>query len=164
MSTTVSNTIERELDVNVPPAEAWPALVEPDLVGQWFGRPSQRLQAGAEVTLRFEMDSGVHEGRALVTDVEEGSYVAFSWLPGMPAQWEGVLDTTLPLAELPTTRVEFRLEPVGDGSSSRITVVESGFAELPAEVAAKILAGNEGGWEYCFSQLAKVLDASAVTG
>ena len=45
----------------------------------------------------------------------------------------------------PQTRVEFRLEPDGEGTA--LTVTESGFDSIPAERRDEALRMNTGGWE-----------------
>jgi hypothetical protein len=45
----------------------------------------------------------------------------------------------------PMTLVEFRLEEVAEGT--RLTVVESGFDQIPAGRRAEALKMDAGGWE-----------------
>lgn len=45
----------------------------------------------------------------------------------------------------PSTRVEFRLEPSGSGTS--LTVTETGFSKLPADRLSEALRMNTRGWE-----------------
>jgi hypothetical protein len=54
--------------------------------------------------------------------------------------------------------VEFTLEP--DGAGTRLTVVESGFAQLPEEAHSKAFNGNTEGWASELGELVSYLDAA----
>jgi uncharacterized protein YndB with AHSA1/START domain len=54
--------------------------------------------------------------------------------------------------------VEFTLEPVGAGT--RLTVVESGFAQLADDAYAKAYHGNTEGWANELGELVAYLDAA----
>jgi hypothetical protein len=56
------------------------------------------------------------------------------------------------------TYVEFTLEPAGPGT--RLTVVETGFAQLPEEEYRVAYDGNAGGWASELGELASYLDAA----
>jgi uncharacterized protein YndB with AHSA1/START domain len=63
---------------------------------------------------------------------------AFTWHPY-------AVDPGKDFSAEPPTRVEFRLEPAGQGTE--LTVVESGFYSIPAERRQEALRMNTGGWE-----------------
>ena len=74
-----------------------------------------------------------------------------------------VLGFTWPIYGLPEdhprrTYVEFTLEP--DGAGTRLTVVESGFAQLPEDARGKAYDGNADGWARELAGLAGYLDAA----
>ena len=56
------------------------------------------------------------------------------------------------------TYVEFTLEPAGAGT--RLTVVETGFAQLPEDVHRKAFEDNTEGWASELGELASYLDAA----
>jgi hypothetical protein len=56
------------------------------------------------------------------------------------------------------TYVEFTLEPAGSGT--RLTVTESGFAQLPADAHRKAYDGNTQGWASELGELVKHLAAA----
>ncbi len=56
------------------------------------------------------------------------------------------------------TYVEFTLEPVGAGT--RLTVVETGFAQLPDDAYGKAFDGNTEGWASELGELVAYLDAA----
>ena len=57
------------------------------------------------------------------------------------------------------TAVEFTLEPTGAGT--RLTVIESGFAQLPEDSHRKAFDGNTEGWASELGELVEYLDATA---
>jgi uncharacterized protein YndB with AHSA1/START domain len=56
------------------------------------------------------------------------------------------------------TYVEFKLEPIGTGT--RLTVVESGFAQLPEDAYRAAYDGNSRGWASELGELVDYLDAA----
>ena len=74
-----------------------------------------------------------------------------------------VFGFTWQLGELPAddprrTYVEFTLEQAGAGT--RLTVVETGFAQLPADLYDKVYDGHTEGWARELGELADHLDAA----
>ena len=57
------------------------------------------------------------------------------------------------------TYVEFTLAPTGSGT--RLTVIESGFAQLPEDSYRKAFDGNTDGWASELGELVEYLDANA---
>ena len=81
-----------------------------------------------------------------VERVEEPTVFGFTWgIYGLPAD------------DPRRTYVEFTLEPVGPGT--RLTVVETGFAQLPEDVYRKAYDGNADGWAKELGELVAYLDA-----
>ena len=64
----------------------------------------------------------------------------------------------LPADDPRRTYVEFTLEPVGAGT--RLTVVESGFAQLPADAHGKAYGGNTEGWAHELGELVEYLNGA----
>ena len=54
--------------------------------------------------------------------------------------------------------MEFTLEPVGAGT--RLTVVETGFAQLTDDAHGKAFGGNTNGWQSELDELVAYLDAA----
>ena len=138
--------IERTLELAHPPARVWAALTTAEGLGTWFGnaatidlRPGGAAQlswtTGDKATLRIER-------------VEEPLVFGFTWgINGLPDD------------DPRRTYVELTLEPTGTGT--RLTVVESGFAQLPEGVHGKAFDGNTEGWASELGELVEYLDASA---
>ena len=82
-----------------------------------------------------------------VERVEEPRVFGFTWhIYGLPED------------DPRRTYVEFTLEP--DGPGTRLTVVESGFAQLPEDAYRKAYDGNSQGWVSELGELAAYLDAA----
>src|SRR5246127_1010867 len=137
--------IERTVELAHPPAKVWAALTTAEGLGAWFGneatidlrpRGSARLRwaGGRAVDLRGE-------------GVEEPTVFGFTWpIYGLPED------------DPRRTYVEFTLESAGAGT--RLTVAESGFAQLPEDVYRKAYDGNTEGWAKELGELAAYLDAA----
>ena len=137
--------IERTVELAHPPGVVWSALTTAEGLGAWFGDEATiDLRPGGAATMRFT--SG-YVADMRVERVEEPTVFGFTWQ----------------LHELPRddprrTYVEFTLEPAGAGT--RLTVVESGFAQLPDDVYHKAFDANAGGWAKELGELAAYLDAA----
>ena len=62
---------------------------------------------------------------------------SFTWHPY-------AVDLQRDYSKEPSTLVEFRLEPKGDGTL--LTLTESGFSKLPADRRLEAFRMNDGGW------------------
>jgi uncharacterized protein YndB with AHSA1/START domain len=80
----------------------------------------------------------------VVERIEPEHLFSYRWHPY-------AVDDAVDYSAEPMTLVEFRLEEVPDGT--RLTVVESGFDQIPAARRAEALKMNTGGWE---EQLANI--------
>jgi uncharacterized protein YndB with AHSA1/START domain len=95
----------------------------------------------------MKWDSG-HVADKRVERVEEPAAFGFTWhIYGLPED------------DPRRTYVEFTLEQAGAGT--RLTVVESGFAQLPPDAYRTAYDGNTGGWASELGELAGYLDAAA---
>jgi uncharacterized protein YndB with AHSA1/START domain len=137
--------IERTLDIAHPPAAVWAALTTAEGLGTWFGNEATiELRPGGAA--RMKWDHG-HVANMRVERVEEPSVFGFTWhIYGLPED------------DPRRTYVEFTLEPVGAGT--RLTVVESGFAQLPEDAYVKSYEGNTEGWAAELGELVHYLDAA----
>lgn len=138
--------IERTIEIAHPPAKVWAALTTAEGLSAWFGNEAGiDLRPGGSAWMKWE---GGHAADMRVERVEEPTVFGFTWH----------------MAELPEddprrTYVEFTLEPVGTGT--RLTVVETGFAQLPDEVYRKEYGGHTEGWARELGELVDYLDAAA---
>src|SRR5690242_12600737 len=137
--------IERTVDVAHPPEKVWAALTTAEGLSSWFGQKvTIDLRVGGAATMSWT-DGPTVEMR--VERLEEPTVFGYTWqIPGLPKD------------DPRRTYVEFTLEPVGSGT--RLTVVESGFAQLPADVYEAAIDGNTKGWASELGELVSYLDGA----
>lgn len=138
--------IERTVEIAHPPARVWAALTTAEGLSSWFGQQATiDLRPGGSASMKW--DSG-HTADMRVERVEEPTVFGFTWhIYGLPEE------------DPRRTYVEFRLEPTAAGT--RLTVVESGFAQLPEDAYHTAYDGNIRGWASELGELADYLDAAA---
>src|SRR6202042_3790299 len=123
--------IERTMELAHPLASVWAALTTAEGLAAWLGE-------GADVDLRpggaarMTWASG-YSVEMRVERVEEPTVFGFTW------QIE-----ELPDDDPRRTYVEFTLEPAGAGT--RLTVVETGVAQLGEDAHHTAYDGNAKGW------------------
>ena len=138
--------IERTVEIAHPPAKVWAALTTAEGLGAWFGEEATiDLRPGGAARMRWASGFTVD---MRVERVEEPAVFGFTWQLGE-------LDQDDPRR----TYVEFTLEPAGAGT--RLTVVETGFAQLPADACRKAYDSHAEGWASELGELAGYLDAAA---
>jgi uncharacterized protein YndB with AHSA1/START domain len=137
--------IERTVQVAHPPAKVWAALTTAEGLGSWFGdKATIDLRPGGSASMTW--DHGL-TAEMRVERVEEPTVFAFTWhIYGLPDD------------DPRRTYVEFTLEAVGQGT--RLTVVESGFAQLPDDAYRKAYESNTDGWASELGELVDYLDAA----
>jgi uncharacterized protein YndB with AHSA1/START domain len=137
--------IERTVELAHPLGQVWAALTTAEGLGAWFGNEATiDLRPGGAARMRWNEQGFTAEMR--VERVEEPTVFGFTWqISGLPAD------------DPRRTYVEFTLEPAGSGT--RLTVVESGFAQLPEDVYRKAYDGNTEGWASELGELVAYLDA-----
>ena len=137
--------IERTVDIAHSPAKVWAALTTPDGLGGWFGHKATiDLRPGGSAQMTW--DTG-DRAEMRIERVEEPTVFGYTWhIYGLPEE------------DPRRTYVEFTLEPDGDGT--RLTVVESGFAQLPDDAYEKAYGGNTQGWASELGELVEYLDAA----
>ncbi|MFJ8865670.1 SRPBCC domain-containing protein [Streptomyces sp. NPDC102473] len=127
--------IERETLIAASPERVWSLVTQPGFwVAEEASLPGTVAEEGA-TTVAKNAEYGAFP--VFVVKVEPVTYVAYRWASAFPG--EGLEDGN-------STLVEFTLTPEGD--STRLRVVESGFAALagPEELRAKAHEDNTGGW------------------
>jgi uncharacterized protein YndB with AHSA1/START domain len=138
--------IERTVELAHPPAKVWAALTTAEGLRAWFGQ-----EAGIDLrpggTAWMTWDHG-HRAEMRVERVEEPTVFGYTWhIYGLPED------------DPRRTYVEFTLEPAGAGT--RLTVVESGFAQLSEDAYHEAYDGNTKGWASELGELSGYLDAAA---
>lgn len=144
----MQDTIERSVTIPAGIEAVWSALTTREGIRSWFGDIVEiDLKPGGEASFGWsEYGETVH---AIVQDVDPPTRFSYRWV----AVNTDRVDTG------PSTLVEFTLST--DGSSTEVTVVESGFAALPSDIAEKCLADNTSGWKAEMQDLVDYLSAAA---
>ncbi len=137
--------IERTVELAHPPATVWTALTTADGLAAWFGDEATiDLRPGGAAWMRFGTEASAH---MRVERIEEPRVFGFTWhIYGLPD------------GDPRRTYVEFTLEPAGAGT--RLTVVETGFAQLSGSEYETAYGGNTKGWAHELGELASYLDAA----
>ncbi|RSN22002.1 ATPase [Streptomyces sp. WAC 05977] len=137
--------IERTVEIAHPPEKVWAALTTAEGLGTWFGnQASIDLRPGGAAEMKW--DEG-HQAKMRVERVEEPEVFGFTWhIYGLPDE------------DPRRTYVEFTLVPNGGGT--RLTVVESGFSQLPDDAHQVAFEGNTKGWAAELGELIEYLDAA----
>lgn len=137
--------IERIVEIAHPPAKVWAALTTAEGLGTWFGDAATiDLRPGGEAQMTWTSGD---KASIRIERVEEPAVFGFTW---------GIYG--LPDDDPRRTYVEFTLAPTGSGT--RLTVIESGFAQLPEDSYRKAYGGNSDGWANELGELVQYLDAS----
>jgi uncharacterized protein YndB with AHSA1/START domain len=138
--------IERTVEIAQPPAEVWAALTTAEGLSAWFGNEATiDLRPGGSASMRWDSENTAD---MRVERVEEPAVFGFTWhIYGLPDD------------DPRRTYVEFTLEQAGIGT--RLTVVESGFAQLPDDAHHTAYDGNARGWVSELGELIDYLDAAA---
>jgi uncharacterized protein YndB with AHSA1/START domain len=138
--------IERTISVAHPPQKVWDALTSAEGLGTWFGhRATIDLRVGGLAQVTWD-NGGSHELR--IERLEKPH--VFGWTWGIYGLADG---------DPRRTYVEFTLEPENGGT--RLTVVETGFAQLPDDEHRVAYGGNAEGWHRELDELAEYLDERA---
>jgi uncharacterized protein YndB with AHSA1/START domain len=137
--------IERTIEIAQPPAKVWAALTTAEALGSWFGQQATiDLRPGGSAQMSF--DNG-HTAHIRVERVEEPTVFGYTWhIYGLPHD------------DPRRTYVEFTLEPAGAGT--RLTVAETGFAQLSQDAYSTAFDGNTQGWAAQLDNLTRYLDAA----
>jgi uncharacterized protein YndB with AHSA1/START domain len=127
----------------------WEALTSVEGLGGWFGnRATVDLRPSGTAYDEWDQDGNSFKVALTIVVVEPPARFAWTWgIQGLP--------TTDPRL----TYVEFTLATSGGGT--RLTVVESGFAQVPDELLDTAYHGNVEGWRKELAELAGYLDAAA---
>ncbi len=137
--------IERTVELAAPPEKVWAALTTAEGLAAWFGDEAAiDPRPGGSAWMKWNEG---HTAQMRVERVEEPRVFGFTWhIFGLPDD------------DPRRTYVEFTLEPADGGT--RLTVVESGFAQLSAEAFHEAFDGNTRGWASELAELGAYLDAA----
>ncbi len=139
MKTTDTDRIEKRVLLRAPRSRVWRAIADAEEFGTWFRvKLEGPFVQGAAVRGRVTYPGYEHVTMELVVEgIEPERYFAYRWHPN-------AVDPRADYSSEPTTLVEFRLEDVDGGTL--LTIVESGFEQIPLSRRAQAFRANEQGW------------------
>jgi uncharacterized protein YndB with AHSA1/START domain len=135
----VNNKIEKKIELNAPVARVWRALTDHREFGEWFRVALESpFVVGQTTRGRITLPGYKHlVWEAVVQKMEPERLFSFTWHPY-------AVDPAVDYSSEPPTLVEFHLEKTATGTL--LTVIESGFEDLPAYRRAQAFRMNDGGW------------------
>ena len=136
MTPITENEIRKEMMLKASVDKVWDALTTHDGWTGWFSYGVKgEFAEGNTLTLDF---GPYGECFAIVETMNPKTEFAYKWHPG-----EDCPIDKYPLSEMTTVR--FTLEPVDEGT--KLTLVESGFGNLPESRRLSAFSANNGGWD-----------------
>ena len=135
-----TDRIEREIIIGAPQDRVWAALTEPGHLSRWFGDSAELdLTPGGTAAFGWSEYEATHH--AVIELVEPPGFLSYRWArPAGAAVSSGN-----------STVVAFTLTEARPGST-RLTVVETGFASLGADQDTAVRENIEG-WRRELSEL-----------
>jgi uncharacterized protein YndB with AHSA1/START domain len=134
-----TDRIEKKVVLRAPRARVWRAIASAEEFGSWFGVKLQgKFEPGKEMTGQITMKG--YEDRTMtitIVTIEPERLFSYRWHPY-------AIDPKLDYSSEPMTLVEMRLEDVA--GETQLTIVETGFDQIPIARRAEAFRMNDGGW------------------
>jgi uncharacterized protein YndB with AHSA1/START domain len=142
MSTTGESTdrIEKKIVLRAPRAKVWKALADAPQFGSWFGVDLKGTSFAPGARVRGKVTHPGYEHLTwdvVIERMEAERLLSWRWHPA-------AVDAKADYSREPTTLVVFELKDVPGGTL--LTVVESGFDQLPPARRAEAWRMNDQGW------------------
>jgi uncharacterized protein YndB with AHSA1/START domain len=137
---TDTNRIEKQITLKAARARVWRALTDAGEFGAWFGVKLQGpFAVGRSVQGQITHPGYEHLTMELtVVQMEAERLFSYRWHPY-------AIDPTIDYSVEPTTLVEFLLDDA-PGRGTTLTIVESGFEQIPPARRQEAFRMNDGGW------------------
>jgi len=135
-----TDRIEREILLKAPRSRVWRALSNAEEFGDWFGvaLKGKAFVAGQRVQGQITYPGYEHVVFDVFIDrVEPERLLSWRWHPA-------AVESSIDYSKEPTTLVVFELKEVEGGTL--LSVVESGFDNVPASRRLEAFRMNSGGW------------------
>ena len=132
--------IEQKVVIDAPLTKVWDAIIDYKKFGQWFRcKLDQPFEEGKRSTGMITFPGAEHvKWEAKVLTIKQEKSIEFSW----PCYIE---DESIDLSKGAWLHGKFELEPTATGTL--LTIIESGFEQLPSTIAEKAIQQNKQGWE-----------------
>jgi uncharacterized protein YndB with AHSA1/START domain len=137
-----TDRIERSVVINAPRERVWRAISNAEQFGTWFGADlaGQVFAPGQRARGRITYPGYEHIFfEAVVERMEPPELFSCRWHPY-------AVDPAVDYSQEEPTLVTFTLRDA-PGNATLLTVVESGFDQLPPERRLEAFRMNSGGWE-----------------
>ncbi len=148
---TTTDRIEKKILLRASKERVWRALTDSREFGAWF-RVNLEGQFAVGQRIRGKITYPGYEHLTMdvmVEKMDQEKLFSFRWHPG-------AVDPKVDYSKEPSTLVEFRLEETKDGTM--LTVIESGFDQLPPERREEAFRGNEKGWAIQMENIKRHVD------
>ena len=145
---TVTDRITRSIVINAPRERVWRALSNAEEFGTWFGANlrGQTFAAGQRARGQITIPSCEHmQFDVVIERVEPQELLSYRWHPY-------AADPAIDYSKEQPTLVTFTLKDA-PGNATLLTVVESGFDNVPPARRMEAFRMNDRGWE---AQLGKI--------
>ena len=143
MSTVLdSNRIERSIVINAPRDRVWRALSNAEEFGTWFGAKlqGQTFAPGQRARGQISISGYEHVWFDVVIErIEPQTLLSYRWHPY-------AVDPAVDYSKEQPTLVTFTLKDA-PGNGTLLTVVESGFDNVPPQRRLEAFRMNSLGWE-----------------
>lgn len=146
---TASNQIERQILINAPRARVWQALTTAEQFGRWFGAKLEGQQFVIGQRTRGQITICGHEHAwfdVVIERMEPQDRFAYRWHPY-------AVDPAVDYDKEGPTLVTFTLKDAAN-NSTLLTVVESGFDNVPPHRRLEAFRMNSRGWEAQLNNIA----------
>ena len=147
---TATDRIERSIVIDAPRERVWRALSDAAEFGTWFGADlgGQAFAEGQRVRGPITISGYEHVEFDVVTErVEPQRVLSYRWHPY-------AVDASVDYTKETPTLVTFTLDDA-PGNATRLTVVESGFDNVPPHRRLEAFRMNGNGWEAQMKNIAR---------
>jgi uncharacterized protein YndB with AHSA1/START domain len=152
MTQSSTDQVRKEITLRAPRSRVWRALTNAEEFGTWFrAKLDGEFVAGKPITGRITHPGYEHlKMEVWVEKIVPEELFSLRWHPH-------AIEPDKDYSSEPTTLVEFRLADV-DGGGTRLSVVESGFDQIPAERREIAFRMNGEGWAAQMENIARHVD------
>lgn len=136
-----TDRIERQITLKAAPAKVWRAISNAEEFGNWFGvdLKGKSFSAGKRVTGPIKIKGYEHVMFDITIErMDPPRLLSWRWHPA-------AIDPAVDYSKEPTTLVVLELKEAPGGTL--LTVVESGFDQVPPSRRLEAFRMNSGGWE-----------------
>lgn len=141
----MQDTIEQQITIKATKEKVYEAIADPSKITSWF---PDRIEGKLDVGEQPFFDFGEHgKTQILVVATKPHHYFAYRWVPGASI-FKG------DVKKAKTTLVEFKITE--SNGVSTVTMTESGFSKIPADVAELSFKQNTNGWSFMLDRLEKL--------